>query len=69
MTTPALHLDFETRSAVDLREVGLYNYARHPDTSVWCMSWAIGDDDPYIWTPLHPMPERAAWFVVKRETF
>lgn len=51
MPQPVLHLDFETRSAVDLREVGLYNYARHESTDVWCMAWAIGDMEPEIWTP------------------
>ena len=47
MTT--LHLDFETRGILDLREVGLHRYARHPDTDVWCMAWAIGDDEPVVW--------------------
>lgn len=43
-----LYLDFETRSALDLREVGLHNYARHPTTDVWCVSWALGDEEPGI---------------------
>ncbi len=43
-----LHIDFETRSALDLREVGLHNYARHPTTDVWCLSWAIGDAEPSV---------------------
>lgn len=51
MTEPVLHIDFETRSAVDLREVGLYNYARHPSTDVWCMASAMGEVDPFLWTP------------------
>lgn len=51
MTEPTLHIDFETRSTLDLREVGLYNYARHPTTDVWCMAWAIGDMDPEVWAP------------------
>jgi len=46
-----LHIDFETRSAVDLREVGLYNYARHPTTDVWCMGYAFGEEEPRMWTP------------------
>lgn len=51
MTTPVLHIDFETRSVADLKVVGLHNYARHPSTDVWCMAWAIGEDDPRVWTP------------------
>jgi len=42
-----LHIDFETRSAVDLREVGLYNYARHPTTDVWCLGYALDDDEAH----------------------
>lgn len=40
-----LHLDFETRSAADLKAVGLDNYARDPSTDVLCMAFAF-DDEP-----------------------
>ena len=49
------HLDFETRSIVDLRKSGVYRYAEHPATAVWCFSWSTpfdegewepGDEDP-----------------------
>jgi len=43
-----LHIDFETRSELDLREVGLWNYARHSSTDAWCMAWAIGDEEPKV---------------------
>jgi len=46
-----LHIDFETRSAVDLREVGLHNYARHPTTDVWCLGYALDDEEPRLWAP------------------
>jgi len=46
MTT--LHIDFETRSALELRDVGLHNYARHPSTDVWCMAWALNDMEPRL---------------------
>ena len=42
---PILHIDFETRSVLDLKEVGLHNYARHPSTDVWCMAWAFDDGE------------------------
>lgn len=55
MTAPVLHIDFETRGVLDLREVGLHRYARDPHTDVWCMSWALGDEEPLVyaehWTP------------------
>jgi DNA polymerase len=47
----ALHIDFETRSELDLRVVGLHRYARHPSTDVWCMASAIGEEEPFILTP------------------
>lgn len=56
MVAPVLHIDFETRSTVDLREVGLYNYARHPTTDVWCMAWAIGDMEPEVWKAGESLP-------------
>lgn len=40
-----LHLDVETRSAADLKVVGLDNYARDPSTDVPCMAFAF-DDEP-----------------------
>ena len=43
-----MHLDFETRSTVDLKEVGLWNYARHPSTSIWCAAYALGDEEPKL---------------------
>lgn len=47
----ALHLDFETRSAADLKVVGLDNYARHPTTDVWCIGFAFGDEDVQLVNP------------------
>ena len=52
------HVDFETRSALDLREVGLHRYARHDTTRPWMMSWAIGEDDVVTWFPPEPCPPR-----------
>ncbi len=46
-----LHLDFETRGVLDLREVGLHRYARHPDTDVWCMAWAFDDGEVGLTKP------------------
>src|SRR5574341_550790 len=48
---PLLFIDFETRSLLDLTEVGLHRYARHPSTSPWCMSFALNDDEPIVWLP------------------
>lgn len=45
-----LFLDFETRSTVDLRKVGVYNYAHHPSTEIVCTGWAV-DNEPATVTP------------------
>jgi DNA polymerase len=46
-----LHIDFETRSTLDLKAVGLDNYAKHPTTDVWCMGWALGEVEPLVFCP------------------
>lgn len=40
-----LHLDFETRSGVDLPARGAYQYSEHQSTELLCAYWAI-DDGP-----------------------
>lgn len=54
----SLHLDWESRGVLDLREVGLYNYARHKDTGIWCGGYAFGDEPPELWLPGQPCPPR-----------
>ncbi len=44
-----IHLDFETRSAADLKKVGLWAYAMHPSTEVMCMGWAYPKDGVTVW--------------------
>jgi len=51
-----LWVDFETRSACDLKASGAYNYARHASTQIICMSWAINDDDVTTWRPGETFP-------------
>jgi DNA polymerase len=58
-----LHIDFETRSELDLREVGLHRYARHASTAIWCMAYAFGDEEPRLWTPGQPIPQDVAQHV------
>lgn len=52
MTEAILHLDFETRSTVDLRKTGVHKYAEHPDTGIWLASWAFDGEEP-----------RTTWFL------
>jgi DNA polymerase len=53
-----LWLDFETRSACDLKAAGVYNYAQDASTEVLCMSYAFDDDDVVTWLPSQPFPEQ-----------
>jgi DNA polymerase len=45
-------IDFETKSAVDLRKTGVYKYAADPSTDIWCMAYkAPWSDDVLVWQP------------------
>jgi DNA polymerase len=39
-----LHLDFETRSACDLKKCGVDIYALHPTTDILCIAYAFGEE-------------------------
>ncbi len=41
-----LHIDFETRSELDIKKVGAYKYAKHPSTEILCMAYAYNNDGP-----------------------
>jgi len=47
-----LHLDFETRSTVDLQLAGAYVYARHPSTSVLCAAYSFDERPVKYWPTL-----------------
>lgn len=51
-----LSIDFESRSTVNLRTTGVYRYASDPSTSIICMAWAIGENDPVLWWAGNPFP-------------
>lgn len=61
-------IDFETRSTVDLRKSGVYVYAEHPDTEIWCMSYSFdGNDEVHTWVPgVDPRVERRLIDFVKQ---
>lgn len=46
-----LSIDFETRATVNLRKTGVYPYAEHPNTGIWCMAWAFDGEEPAVWWP------------------
>ena len=53
-----LFVDFESKSACDLKKHGVYNYAQDRSTEVLCMSYAFDDEAVQTWTPEQPFPER-----------
>lgn len=56
-TTNAVHLDFETRSACDLKKAGVHRYMEDPTTFPWGFRYKF-DNDPTIWEwrPEYPDP-------------
>ena len=51
-----LHIDFETRSTVDLRETGAHVYMEDATTDIWCAAYAFDDGPVELWTPGAPCP-------------
>ena len=50
--------DAETRSTIDLPDVGPYLYATHPTTQVRTYGYRIGNGPPKVWHPEHePVPK------------
>lgn len=56
-------VDFETRSTIDLRRSGVYPYAKHESTDIWCVAYLIpGDEKPRVWRPGDALdPELVEW--------
>jgi hypothetical protein len=52
-----LHRDIETRSTLDLSDVGAWRYAGDPTTGVWCVAYAVDDAPARIWIPGQSIPE------------
>jgi DNA polymerase len=56
---PAVVVDIETRSLLDLKEVGTPRYAAEPSTDVWCVALMnVADNAPLgLWRPGDPVPD------------
>lgn len=51
-----LHLDLETRSAVDLKKAGVYRYAEDPSTAIWVARFRFDAGPVGEWRPGWPYP-------------
>lgn len=49
--TSAYHIDFETRSATNLRDSGVYRYCEDPLTGVWVLRFRLDDGVVEEWRP------------------
>ena len=50
------YIDFETRSACDLKASGAYVYSQHPTTDVICLAYALDDGPIKLWKPGEELP-------------
>lgn len=46
-----------------MKKVGSCRYAEHPSTELLCLGWAVGDEEPELWTPADPPPEELFRFI------
>jgi DNA polymerase len=60
-----LHLDFETRSACDLKRAGLHVYARHQSTSILCAAYSFDEGPIELWFSGSPLDPRVIDHVAK----
>lgn len=44
-----LHLDYETFSKIELKDVGAYRYANDPSTAILCAAMAFDQEEPVVW--------------------
>src|SRR6185437_10560332 len=56
-TLPSVGGDFETYSELDLRKVGLHNYATHPSTGAHCLSYGPDPEHIKTWVEGEPFPK------------
>lgn len=53
-----LHLDYETRSTVDLMKAGSHAYFEHPSTEVLCAAYSFDKEEPNLWQPYERLEQR-----------
>lgn len=75
MSEIKVHLDFESASTQPFGKgsdaVTTWQYARHPETFPWCMSWAIGDNPTQLWDAFEgePFPDDVSYALADGLTF
>ena len=64
----ALEIDLETRSELNLTDVGADVYFEHPSTEIIEVCYAFGDDPVQTWYPGAPCPRDIADFFVNQDS-
>jgi DNA polymerase len=49
-------IDYETRSAANLKKTGATKYAQDPTTEIICVAWKVDDGETELWYPIHEGP-------------
>lgn len=60
-----LHIDVETRSAVDLKKTGAAVYFADPTTDFWMICFAFDDDPVQTWYPGQPCPTELSDHIIE----
>jgi DNA polymerase bacteriophage-type len=73
---PILVRDVETRSTLNLKEVGAHRYAADATTEVLCVGYAVDDGEAQTWMPDQPTPDAftiaardPAWLITAHHDF
>ena len=53
-----LHIDIESRSRVNLKTAGVYNYVMDPSTEILFIAWAVDNDPIQLWYFHDPFPAK-----------
>ena len=64
-----IHIDFETRSRLDIGKVGAWNYAQDESTQIVCISWSIGNSEVKLAHPGFPKADIPALNWPPKELF
>lgn len=64
---PILVRDVETRSLVDVGDVGAHVYAAHPSTKVLCVGYCLDNQPVKIWRPGQPVPKEFSYALRHKE--
>ncbi len=66
---PTCLVDFETRSFLNVKDVGAWRYAEDYTTEILCMGYKLGDGERKLWLPGTPFPQEVIDHVEAGGTF